>query len=99
MRDHSAFLNHVRNYVENNPDVGAHVANFVAEGIQLALSETRHRAADMEVALCMALSKRNKKHADSVILSKLKTWVNKSSINWDQTIKDMSINSPENNTN
>jgi hypothetical protein len=87
MKDHEQFLDAVTAYVGRHPEVSAYVADAVAAGLRPALNETRQRAADMEVALAMALAKRGRKDADKVILSKLSQWEGKTSLQWDDTIK------------
>lgn len=88
MTRHDQFLHGVELYVQNNPEVAAHVSDYVSRGLNTALAQTRERAADMEVALCVAIAKRWPKR-ESVILSKLKKWKDKSSLNWDDTIELM----------
>lgn len=85
MKDHSQFLYGVQQYVEKNPEVAAYISDFVAKGVTSALNQTRERAADMEIALSVAIAKRWPKR-DSLILSKLKKWDGKSCIPWTSTI-------------
>ena len=76
------FLAFVRSYVAANPDVAAHVANHSQAGLNEALSKAYERAADMEVALVAATSKRFK-GAEQVILDKLGKWKGQTSCRWD----------------
>ena len=83
---HQAFLRNVRAYIEANPDAAAYVSDYVARGIQASRMSVMERAADMEVALSVAIAKRWKGR-ESLILSKLKKWNGKSSLPWDDEIK------------
>ena len=85
-QEHYAFLHSVKQYVSDNPDVAAYVSDFVAEGINESRNEALKRAADMETALAVALARRNKGH-DSLIVSILNRWRNKSALCWDSTIQ------------
>lgn len=86
MKRHDQFLRSVELYVQSNPEVAAHVSDYVSRGLNTALAQTRERAADMEVALCVAIAKRWPKR-ESMILSKLKKWEGKTSLNWDGMIE------------
>lgn len=88
MTRHDQFLHSVELYVQENPEVAAHVSDYVSRGLNAALSQTRERAADMEVALCVAIAKRWPKR-ESMILSKLKKWKDKASLNWEGTIESL----------
>ena len=81
MTTHDQFLRSIELYVQKNPEVAAHVSDYVSRGLNAALAQARERAADMEVALCAAIAKRWPKR-ESVILSKLKKWKDKSSLDW-----------------
>lgn len=81
-----AFLYGVKNYIKDNPQVAAYVSDFVAKGIEETLKENLERAADMEVALAVAIEKRYKGRED-LILSKLYKWKDKAAIRWDRTIE------------
>lgn len=76
------FLMFVRAYVAEHPTVAARVADYATSGLNEALGKAYERAADMEVALVAAVSKRMK-GADGIILSKLEKWVGKTSCRWD----------------
>lgn len=91
MSDHSLFYHSISDYIKKHPEAAAHVSDYVADGISQALKSSLQRAADMEVALCLALSKRDRKQADRTILSKLKNWQDKSSLNWESTINSMQL--------
>jgi hypothetical protein len=81
------FLAFVRSYVAANPDVAAHVANHAQTGLNAALSKAYERAADMELALVAATSKKFK-GADQVILDKLEKWKGQTSCRWDWLTSD-----------
>jgi hypothetical protein len=88
-QEHYAFLASIRDYVAENPTVAPHVAAFATAGIEIALNKAYERAADMEVALVCALSKR-RKDMDGLLLTKLKKWEGRTSINWETEIKQLS---------
>jgi hypothetical protein len=85
MKDHSAFLSYVQGYVKEHPDVSAYVSDHVAQGVNASRLDVMERAADMEVALTVAIANRYKGR-DELILSKLKKWKDRSAIRWDDTI-------------
>ena len=85
-QEHYSFLNSVKQYVSDNPDVAAYVSDFVADGINESRKEAMKRAADMETALAIAIANRYKDR-DSLIVSILNRWRNKSALCWDSTIK------------
>jgi len=80
--DHSAFLEYVRRYVEQDPEVAAFIADHVQHGLRAALQKAYERAADMEVALSVLAAKRYK-GADAVVLDKLAKWEGKTALRWD----------------
>ncbi len=82
MIEHAAFLASVRAYVEAHPDVAPHVTEFVADGLRARLAQAVDRAADMEVALAMAVQRRTK-NSDAVIRQKVEKWKGRTSLNWD----------------
>jgi hypothetical protein len=86
MNEHYEFYLYVQSYIEKNPECGAYVSDFVAKGIEKARKQANERAADMEVALSVALAKRFK-NGNEVILSKLEKWNPRSSLKWDSTIE------------
>ena len=88
MNEHIEFYTYVQSYIENNPECGAYVSDFVAKGIEKSRVEAMQRAADMEVALTVALAKKFKK-PDELILSKLEKWQGKSALNWASTIDEL----------
>lgn len=92
---HMAFLQQVQDYVEKHPEVGAYVSDFVARGIEASRMDALHRAADMEVALTVAIAKRWPGR-ETLILSKLKKWNGRSSIPWDDTISMLEGKMPSN---
>lgn len=88
MNEHYQFLEHVRLYVQAHPEAAAYVSDYVAKGLTASRQEALERAADMEVALVAAITKRLK-NSDSLILSKLEKWNGKSAINWTSTIEKL----------
>jgi len=88
MTDHTQFLSYVSNYVRQNPEIAAKVTDFVQHGLNQALNETRERAIDMEVALVAVTAKRFK-GADGLLLSKLKKWEGRTSVNWESLIAEL----------
>ena len=82
---HDNFLEYVRNYVSNHPDVAPFVTNYVADGLNSALNQTMERAADMEAALCISLAQKHDSK-EEIIISKIEKWKDKSSLNWDSLL-------------
>ena len=80
------FLIFVRDFVHENPEVAAYISDFVAAGLEASRKELLERAADMEVALAVALAKRYH-HRETLILDKISKWNGKSALRWDDTIK------------
>jgi hypothetical protein len=76
------FLGFVRAYVAEHPEIGARVADYATQGLNEALGKAYERAADMEVALVAAVSKKLK-GAENIIISKLEKWAGKTSCRWD----------------
>lgn len=83
---HLNFLYSVKNYIEAHPEVGAYVSEFVASGIEESRRQALERAADMEVALSVAIAKRWSGR-EELILAKLNKWKDKASLRWDRTIE------------
>lgn len=75
------FLKLVQLYVESDPEVAAHVADFVQAGLSAALRKSNERAGDMEIVVSV-LAARRFKDGDALVLSKLKKWEGQTSINW-----------------
>lgn len=75
------FLAGVQSYIEKDPEAAAFVADYVQAGLHKALAEANERACDMEVALCLAVS-RKYKNSEEVVFGKLKKWEGKTTINW-----------------
>lgn len=94
-KDHSRFLIGVQAYIEENPEVAGQISDYVTMGLQTALNQQRERAADMEVALSVAIAQRWK-NRESLIVSKLKKWVGKSSVPWESTIELLESKSKSN---
>lgn len=86
--DHSVFLKGVAAYVSANPEMAGKVSDAVTSGLLDAMSKLQERAADMEVALAVALAPRFKKN-NPIILSKLGKWDSKSSLDWSTTITEL----------
>jgi hypothetical protein len=80
MTDHTGFYASIKAYIRENPEAAAHVADYVQAGLNRALDEARTRAADMEVALAVALGGRTK--PNPVALDKLRKWQGKTSLEW-----------------
>jgi hypothetical protein len=95
MNEHHAFLNSVRAYVSEHPDVGAYVNDFVAHGLRAARAEALERAADMEVALTVAIAARYKQR-EELILAKLKKWQGRTALRWDDTVAMLEAKKPSN---
>ena len=83
--NHDDFLEYVKNYVSDHPDVAPFVTNYVAKGLKEALDLTLERASDMEAALCIALAQRYGSR-EEIIFSKIEKWKNRSSLNWDSLL-------------
>lgn len=88
MIEHSQFLTYIKDYISKHPEVAAYINDFIAKGIELSRKEALERAADMEIALCVAIAKRYKGR-DELILSKLKKWNGNSSLRWDDVIETL----------
>lgn len=82
------FLATVQQSVTAHPEVGAHVSDFVARGIEDARREALHRATDMEAALAMVLAKRHST-GERFVLEVLHKWRGKSALKWDGTIESL----------
>lgn len=80
--DIAQFLSYVTQFCKNNPEAAPHVASAAQHGLEGALKEAYERAADMEVALVAAVSKRMK-DSEGLIKSKLKKWEGRTSCRWD----------------
>lgn len=75
------FLDFVRKYVASDPEVAPFVTDHIRQGINDALQRANARAADMETALAIALSRRWK-GSEQLIKDKLKEWDGKTALNW-----------------
>lgn len=84
------FLALVAHYVETDPAAAAFIPNAVASGLDASRKQTLERAADMEVALSVALAKRYKGR-EALILSKLQKWRRAGALCWDETIKRLEL--------
>lgn len=80
------FLRHITTFVAEHPSVAAHVAVYAQTGLMQALDQAYARAADMEVALVLALSPKMKSQ-HVVIKDKLNKWAGKLSCRWDWFIE------------
>lgn len=85
--DDQHFLAMVTAYVETHPEVAAHVANHVQEGINLALIKAHERANDMESALVVACSKRWPDRI-SFIKNIINKWEGKTNFEWKEFLKN-----------
>ena len=79
------FLSIVAEYIKRDPEAAVYVADAAREGVSAALSEANARAADMETALAVALSRRYK-GADALIHDKLMKWDGRTSLNWSHVL-------------
>ena len=82
------FLALVREYIKSDPEAAAYVSDHVARGLNASRVDALERAADMEIALVVMLAKRYKGR-EELVLSKLRKWNGKSSVNWDSTIEQL----------
>lgn len=82
---HHQFLQYVKGYITDNPEVSAYVSDYVAAGIDASRRSALERAADMEVALSVMIAKRFNGR-ENLVLSKLKKWNGASALRWDDTI-------------
>lgn len=79
------FLSFVADYIRQDPEAAAYIAEAARQGVSAALSEANDRAADMETALAVALARRYK-GADALIHDKLKKWDGRTSLNWSHVL-------------
>lgn len=86
MSKHAEFLNYVTNYVAANPDVAPLITQPIIDGVVESRKQILERAADMEIALAVAIAQRYTQR-DNLILSKLKKWSGRSAVRWDDTIE------------
>ena len=92
MEKHLSFLLAVEKYITDNPECGAYVSQFVANGIEKARVEIAQRCTDFESALLMVLNRGSGRHSipkNQYILEKLEKWKGKSSLNWESAIEDL----------
>lgn len=83
------FLQSVQNYIEANPEVGAHVSDYVALGIEASRKAQIAKSADMEVIISFLLRGGKLKTSDKEFVgAKLEKWSNLCALNWDAMIKD-----------
>ncbi len=75
------FLRTVAAYVASDPESAPMVVQAASAGVSEAMREALQRAADMEIALAVAMAKRYK-GADALIHDKLKKWEGKTALNW-----------------
>lgn len=91
--EHYQFLQYVQKYIEANPEVGAHVSDYVAQGIETSRKAQIAKSADMEIIISFLLRggrrKLNKSDEDFVC-AKLKKWSELCSCNWESMIKEWS---------
>jgi hypothetical protein len=84
----SEFLSYVRNYVSTHPEVAAYVQQHVAAGISDSLTEAMQRAADMETALALALS-RKYGGSEALIADMIKKWEHRAALKWDWAVEKL----------
>lgn len=83
------FLQYVQGYTTQNPEVGAHVSNYVAQGIEQSRKEQIAKSADMETIISFLLRGGKLKNSDKEFVSiKLRKWNNLCSLNWEPLLKD-----------
>lgn len=83
------FLQHVQNYIEANPEVGAHVSNYVAQGIEASRKAQIAKSADMEIIISFLLRGGKLKGSDKEFVgAKLDKWNQLCSLNWEAMIKE-----------
>ncbi len=82
------FLAYVAAYIETDPEAAAYVANYVQAGLRKALDEANQRAADMEIVASVMMYKKRWKGQDELVMSKIRKWKDKASLNWDGLLKE-----------
>lgn len=85
------FMVLIRNYIKQDPEAAAYVSDNVQQGLREALQESRERATDMEI-VAATLAERRYKGSDGLVLSKLKKWEGKSSLEWKHLISKLEDN-------
>lgn len=88
------FLSFVADYIRQDPEAAAYIAEAARRGVSAALSEANARAADMETALAVALARRYKGGADALIYDKLKKWDGRTSLNWSHVLPNAKSKPP-----
>lgn len=82
------FLQYVQTYIEANPEVGAHVSDHVAQGIEASRKSQIAKSADMEIIVSFLLRGGKLKPSDKEFVgAKLEKWNKLCSLNWDAMIK------------
>jgi len=84
--DREQFLQAVREYTARDPESAPYITAAASSGVGDALRDARHRAADMETALAVALA-RKYKGADALIHEKLRKWEGKTALAWDHVLR------------
>lgn len=90
MNEHTQFLDYVGAYVKDHPEVAAHVATAAQAGLTAAIMAARQRAADMEMALALAIDGAKNPVRASMIRDTLYRWHGKTSLRWDDYLKQAS---------
>jgi len=85
---HSQFLNAVRAYITENPEVAPYATEFIAKGIEASRKVALDRAADFESATMLALTKRPTAKNKAYILDILKKWNGKATFDWGAMISE-----------
>jgi len=82
------FLENIKSYVKNDPEIVPYITDFVAKGLKEALDEVNQRAADMEIVASIMMYKKKWKGQDELVMDKINKWKSKASLNWDGLIKE-----------
>lgn len=82
MNDNEKFLELVRRYVKEHPEVATRIAENVQAGIKAALDESNERAVMMESLVVMLAAKRFK-GTDTILKEKLRSMKGKTCFAWD----------------
>jgi len=88
-QDDHAFLAYVEKYIKDRPEVGAHVADFVARGIELSRKDFIDKSADMEIIISFLLRGGKLKGSDKeFIAAKLEKWNKLCALNWESLLTE-----------
>ena len=82
------FLRYVEHYVTHTPEIAAHIAGFVAEGIEKNRREQIAKSADMEIIISFLMRGGKLKPSDKKFVSdKMEKWNHVCSLNWASLIE------------